>query len=240
MPDRHIFLGNYSPNPERRDEFEAWWPIHVREVVDNIVGFVAATRYRLAAQQRHWSAPAQWECLLVYELEGDDVDAIHRDNTRVREGNIYTPFDGLVAPGNMGHVYTPVGQPYAKPGWPGRTAASHIVVVRSNPTPGNDDAYNRWYDNHAQEVVDNIEGYVGAQRYGLNASQRPGVRQARWQYVTIYDLDDTDLETVYRSNAEQKFAEQRPFAPHDGVLADDHIGHVFETVPPRIVEASAG
>jgi hypothetical protein len=237
MPDQHIFLGNYSPVESRRDEFEAWWPIHVREVVDNIEGFVAAQRYRLCEQQRPWSPPASWKCLMIYELEGDDVDAIHRDNTRVRESNIYTPFDGLVEPGSQGHVYTPVGVPYRRAGWEGRTQASHIVVVRSNPTDGNDEAYNEWYDNHLHEFVENIQGYAGAQRYRLNASQRPGMTSSKWQYVSIYELDDTDLPVIFRSNEEMKDA--GVFTPWTGLLQEEHIGHVFTPVPPRVLQAGA-
>lgn len=238
MPDTHIFLGNYSPGERPREEFEEWWPIHVREVVDNIEGFVGATRYRIVPKQREWSPPARWECLMVYELEGDDVDAIHRDNTRVRESNIYTPYDGMMAPGRMGHVYTPIGTPYRLDGWSGRDAASHIVVVRTNPSsPEDEDRFNEWYDTHLQEVVDGINGYAGAQRYRLNASQRPGMVPAPWQYVTIYEVDDTDLADVYASHRE--FKQQAAFKPHGGLVKDDHVGHVYAPVAARITKALA-
>ena len=122
----------------------------------------------------------------------------------MRENDLYTPFTHLVDEDHMGHVYSPVGTPATSDGWNGRTDASAVVVVRSNPTEGNDEAYNDWYDLHIREVVSVIDGYRGAQRYALNASQRPGMPASPWRYVTIYELDGTPIEQVFASNAQAK------------------------------------
>lgn len=230
MESQHLFVVNTNPVAAREDDFNRWYELHVREVVDNIDGFVAGQRYRLNDVQRFDARPAPWKYLTLYELEGD-VDAIHESNSKVRESGIYTPYDGLLEDDHVAHVYSPVDDGYRRDGWEGRNGATHVQVVRSNPGPLGEDAYNAWYDRHIHEVVDNIDGYMGAQRYVLNASQRPGMPPSRWRYVTIYEVATDDVPAVHRSNLSARDA--GAFTPNQGELADDYIGQLFVRVGDR-------
>jgi hypothetical protein len=239
VPDEHLFIANSNPAAGREGDYNEWYETHLREVVFNIDGFVAGTRYRLSEQQRPDVKPSLWRYITLYELVGNDVDAIHESNRHVRESGVYSPYEGLIDDDHVGHVYSPVGEPYRVEGWSDRRDAAHIMVVRSNPVAGNEATFQDWYQNHLLEVMGNIHGYRGAQRYRLNASQRPGMPEARWQYVTIYELDEPDLEKVHRSNMEAR--ERGAFTPWTGILTDDHVGHVFTPVSARVVdEAAAG
>jgi hypothetical protein len=235
MTDGHLFIANSNPAAGREDEYNSWYEVHLHEVVDNIDGFTAGQRYRLSDRQRPDAQPSLWRYITIYELEGD-VDAIHESNRKVRESGIYTPYEGLIDDDHVGHVYTPFGQPYRAPGWTDRLDATHIMVVRSNPLPGREDAYNEWYANHLREVVDNIDGYMGAQRYHINPSQRPGMPKALWDYVAIYDIANEDLVAVHRSNYAAR--EAGAFTPWDDVLADDHVGHIFTPLGARVIDSS--
>jgi hypothetical protein len=236
VTDQHLFIGNLNPAAGREAEFNSWYEIHVREVVDNIDGFTAGQRYRLSEAQRSDSKPSPWRFLTIYELEGDDVDEIHRANTVVRESGIYMPYDGLIEDDNVAYVFTPVGPRHCPGDWSGRADAAHVTVVRSSPSPGREDEYNAWYDNHVREVVGNIDGYEAAQRYRLNPSQRPGMPPSPWEYTVVYDVSEPDLEKVFRSNFEAR--ERGAFTPHDGALADHYIGHVFTPVGARVTSTA--
>ena len=67
------------------------------------------------------------------------------------------------------------------------------LVVFSEPTPGQEEEYNRWYDAvHLPEVL-SIPGFVSAQRFKLNA---PMVGELPHKYLSIYEIDCDDPQTV--------------------------------------------
>lgn len=233
MSEQHLFIANSNPAPGREADYERWYGVHLPEVVSNIDGFVAGRRWRLAADQRADAKPSLWQFVTLYELEGD-VDAIHEDNRRVRESNIYTPNEGAIAGDHVGHVFSAFGEPYRSAGWTDPLDAVRIMLVRSNPKPGCERDFDDWYANHLREVVDNIDGYRGAQRYKLNASQRPGMPGSRWRHVVVYEIDSEDLAAVHRSNLEARAA--GAFTPADEVMEDDHVGHTFTPAGPRFVD----
>jgi hypothetical protein len=69
--------------------------------------------------------------------------------------------------------------------------AKYIMVVGSNPTPGDDAAYNKWYDEiHIPEVCA-IPGVTGGARYESHGAA-PGERP----YLAIYELETEDPQAV--------------------------------------------
>ena len=70
-------------SPEREDEFNAWYDeTHVPEVLA-LPGFVSAKRYRLVPGPGVGTPPAN-PYLVVYELEGVDVDEVMRSFQEAR------------------------------------------------------------------------------------------------------------------------------------------------------------
>jgi hypothetical protein len=60
----------------------------------------------------------------------------------------------------------------------------HVLVVFSNPTPGQEDAYNDWYTNQHLDEVISTPGFVAAQRFKLNGETTlPG------RYLAIYEME---------------------------------------------------
>jgi len=67
-------------------------------------------------------------------------------------------------------------------------------VVFTEPKPGQDDAYNHWYDNvHLAEVVA-VEGFVAAQRFKL--VDLPHNTQPASRYMAIYEIEADDPKAV--------------------------------------------
>ena len=62
-----------------------------------------------------------------------------------------------------------------------------LFMVRSNPKPGQETAFNDWYtDVHLPEVL-SIQGFLSAQRFTLNEAQvQPDQSQS---YLAIYEID---------------------------------------------------
>jgi len=67
-------------------------------------------------------------------------------------------------------------------------------VVFTEPKPGQDDAYNDWYDKqHLAEVLA-VDGFVAAQRFKL--VDVPGNPQGASRYLAIYEIEADDPKTV--------------------------------------------
>jgi hypothetical protein len=71
--------------------------------------------------------------------------------------------------------------------------AGDLFLVLSNPVDGQEDAYNRWYDQtHLPEVL-SVPGVVAAQRYELvpmkPAEDMPTPADPEHRYLAVYELD---------------------------------------------------
>lgn len=66
--------------------------------------------------------------------------------------------------------------------------ARYNFIVYSNPTPGMEDEYNRWYDERHIPDVLAVPGFVSATRMQLI----PGHGSDSHRYLAIYQLDCND------------------------------------------------
>ena len=93
---RHVFLALTNPVEGREDEFNEWYDeAHVPEILAEMPGFASCRRFRLHEHQRKGESPP-WRYLALYELEGDDLEAIHRGDAEVRLGGKLTPNGGTL------------------------------------------------------------------------------------------------------------------------------------------------
>jgi hypothetical protein len=66
-------------------------------------------------------------------------------------------------------------------------------VVLSDPTPGREQEYNRWYEHeHLRDVLD-VPGFVSAQRFGFASKIND---EPHWSYCVIYTIDSDHPEKV--------------------------------------------
>ena len=74
--------------------------------------------------------------------------------------------------------------------------AKYTFVVLTNPTPGNDTEYNRWYnEQHIPDVL-NVPGFVAAQRFKLADSETGDKHPHR--YLALYEIETNDLAATLK------------------------------------------
>ncbi len=74
-------------------------------------------------------------------------------------------------------------------------AATHKLLVFTNPRDGMEDEYNDWYNNvHLNEVCQ-LPSVTSAQRFELNASL-PNAPELTWRYLAIYELENDDASAI--------------------------------------------
>jgi len=71
--------------------------------------------------------------------------------------------------------------------------ARYRMVVMSNPVPGREDEFERWYQEvHLPELVA-LDGFVSAQRYSREMIL--GSAQS-WPHMAIYEIESDDIEAA--------------------------------------------
>jgi hypothetical protein len=120
----------------------------------------------------------------------------------------------------------------------------HTWAVFTNPVPGKEDEYNRWYnDVHLGDVV-KVPGIVGAQRFALSQNQMVqdpetlelGTKQTEkaslpWKYVAFYEIDTDDLDGVFKELAGRAGTDQMPLSD---ALGERVATWCFQAVSPKV------
>jgi hypothetical protein len=76
MPKAIMIVHSEPSDPAREQEYRSWYDDHIAQALRAVPGLPRARRYRLAADQRHEvSAPTPF--MTIYEIEADDIDAVH-------------------------------------------------------------------------------------------------------------------------------------------------------------------
>ncbi|MGI9324333.1 MAG: hypothetical protein ACR2PZ_03870 [Pseudomonadales bacterium] len=72
--------------------------------------------------------------------------------------------------------------------------AKYMLLVQSNPSPGQEYNYNQWYtQTHLPEVLE-VEGFSAAQRFKVRGA--PVAGSPAHQYVALYELETEDPEAA--------------------------------------------
>jgi hypothetical protein len=115
-------------------------------------------------------------------------------------------------------------------------AKKYTFVVLTNPTPGKDVEFNRWYnEQHIPDVL-NAAGFVCAQRFRLSETQNSPKTDQTYKYLALYEIETDDLAASLKDLASRggtpdmimsdaidlKSANARIFEPvADKVMAQD-------------------
>jgi len=107
--------------------------------------------------------------------------------------------------------------------------SNNIFLVQSEPVPGGEDEYNRWYtDQHIAEVLD-LPGFVAAQRFRVADFQRPGNPEPHYRYIAIYEIEGAPADALMALDA----------ALGSDILVSEamdpgRMSHLFEPITERI------
>ena len=87
--------------------------------------------------------------------------------------------------------------------------ARHAYLVFTQPTPGQDAEYNRWYtDVHLGDVL-RVPGVVAAQRFKLQQGDSP----APAPYLAIYEIESDDVGEVLKQIEVRAGTDTMPLSP---------------------------
>ena len=119
--------------------------------------------------------------------------------------------------------------------------ATHVMIVFTNALPGEDDEFNRWYDErHVTDVLEQGP-FTSVRRYRLADHQLGG--EAPYRYLPLYDVEDNRLEEARdflvwsRAEREEALAAGRePRVPISPVLANERVSWFFEQVSEHVAE----
>jgi hypothetical protein len=75
--------------------------------------------------------------------------------------------------------------------------AKYVILALTNPTEGNEDEFNRWYDeSHIADVID-VPGFVSARRFRLADRQYQQNRTPnKHRYLALYEIETDDLDAT--------------------------------------------
>jgi len=106
----------------------------------------------------------------------------------------------------------------------------HVLLVFTNPTPGDDEEFNRWYDEvHLKEVLE-TPGFVAAERFDLSDAQMDDAEHAH-RYLSIYEIEGDPAEAL------KTLQEMAPQMNMSATLGEDTATSLFSQITPRMTEA---
>lgn len=74
-------------------------------------------------------------------------------------------------------------------------AQKYTFLAFTNPTPGKEDEYNRWYEEHHLKDVIQCPGFVSARRFRLAATQFEfNTVTPAYRYLALYEIETDDIE----------------------------------------------
>jgi hypothetical protein len=111
-------------------------------------------------------------------------------------------------------------------------AKKYTFVVLTNPTPGKDAEFNRWYnEQHIPDVL-NAAGFVCAQRFKLSDTQNnPKVDQTH-KYLALYEIETDDLQASLRDL--QSRAGTPDMVMSDAIDLKGANARIFEPVAEKV------
>jgi len=122
--------------------------------------------------------------------------------------------------------------------------ANEIMVVLTNPAEGQEDEFNRFYDERHVPDVLALGPFVSAQRFRLAPASLGSPE--KYRYLAIYEIAEGRLEeardVLVRLRAERDEAEaagREPLLPVSPAIDDDRLTWLFEAVTERLEAPAA-
>jgi hypothetical protein len=110
----------------------------------------------------------------------------------------------------------------------------HVFLALTNPTPGREQDFDRWYERHVDEVVERYAGFARGRRYRASSFQVGGATLP-WSHLALYEVVADDVEALHASN--QAVLESGGLTPDDGAVAPGAAAWLYtalgdEQLPP--------
>jgi len=108
--------------------------------------------------------------------------------------------------------------------------AKFTYLVLTNPVPGREDEFNKWYTGtHVPDVL-RVPGILSAQRFKRTEQQR-GAGPQPWQYMALYECDAPEPKAV-TDGIQARIG--TPEMSMSDSLAEIRFGCYFEPITERL------
>lgn len=114
------------------------------------------------------------------------------------------------------------------------TTKPHIFLSFTNAAPGEDAAFNTWYDeHHLPEMLQLLPEFQSGQRYTAVPERQRGNTKIDWRYMCLYDVQTQDAAAIFPTLSElRKNSVQLP-----PVIQPDSKGWLFEAMGEKQVRS---
>jgi len=110
----------------------------------------------------------------------------------------------------------------------------YTFLAFTNPTPGKEDEYNRWYEEHHLKDVIQCPGFVSARRFRLAATQFEfNTVKPAYRYLALYEIETDDIETSLKEIVAR--AGTADMVMVDAIDMSTLFAPVYEEVTPLIL-----
>jgi len=199
-PEPYYFLVFSNPVAGHEDEYNKWYNAQHAPDVVAVPGFVSAQRFVKTELPLYRMVDLQVpKYLIVYKIVTDDIEAVMREVYRRLDAGetVLSPvFDQKTS---VSYVYKPFrpelkgvgGEPAgAKPG----PKELYYQVVFTAFTPGKEDEFNKFYDEHHAPELAALPGFVSAQRMILARPSTASIPASK--YLALFKVETSDLAAV--------------------------------------------
>jgi hypothetical protein len=180
-----LMLSLANPQPGREQEYQDWY---ANQHLGDLIKVPSVLEAKLHKVTDH--APSRWRHAAIYQLAGDAQTALAEIMDYGKAGKIEPSTASDPGDRIMG-LATPISERVGGPANPDNV----VLVVFSNPHPGQDDEYNRWYtDEHLADVLA-VPGFVAAQRYSF--ASPAGAPAPEWNYLALYEIAADQVDEAF-------------------------------------------
>jgi hypothetical protein len=218
-----------NPVAGMEDEYNKWYSqLHQKDVV-SVPGFMTAQRFVISDVQLRESKPLP-KYLVMYKIVTDDLQAVYAEvNRRLQTGiTVISPsFDRATSVSFTYRAIRPMIYHKSPVGASKGDPQVYYQLVFSDPTEGQEDAYNNWYDQqHAPDVV-SAPGFVEAQRFILSDTQLSN-KEALTKYLVMFKIASDDVTARFADF--RRLAPTMPMSPAMG----KNYGYTYKALEPMI------
>jgi hypothetical protein len=221
-----------NPVAGMEDEYNKWYSQQHQKDVVSVPGFMTAQRFVLSDVQLRESKPLP-KYLIMYKIVTDDLPSVYAEVTRRLQTGITVispSFDKTTSVSlsyrairpMIYHKGDPDGAPKSK-----SDAQVYYQLVFSNPTEGQEDEYNRWYDAQHEPDVVSAPGFVEAQRFVLSDPQLNN-KSALTKYLVLYKIASDDVAARFKDFAQ--LSKTIKMSPAFG----ENYGYTYKAMEPMI------
>jgi hypothetical protein len=211
-------------------EYNKWYTqLHQKDVV-SVPGFMTAQRFVISDTQLRDSKPLP-KYLVMYKIVTDDLPSVYAEvNRRLQTGvTVMSPsFDKTTSVGFTYRAIRPmIYRKSNSAGAPKDDSQVYYQLVFSDPTEGQEDKYNNWYDQQHEPDVVSAPGFVEAQRFVLSDTQLSKT-EAPAKYFVMYKIVSDHVAARFEDF--KRLAPTMPMSPAMG----KSYGYTYKALEPMI------